>query len=154
MASIHRWGHWEWDMRCGIAVGPLRAARLPLQIVETSKACHRDTHTPVASRLLPLKTHIVLVLPHRAARVHSLPRLPPAFHIQATRIYRPLLTQPLRYRRLHRECWSRTQTLWKLTFRVVGIEVAVVPRMSGRRNQLSLHQPHPLGVHRFRMERR
>jgi len=151
MASTHRWGPWGWDMRYEIAVGPPRVTQLALQIAGTSKACHLDSHTTVASRLPPLKTHIVLA-PHRAARVPSRPHLPLAFHIQVAHFYRPLLTRRLRYRRLHHECWNRTQALWKLTF--VGIEVAAVPRTSRQQNQLSLRRPHPLGVHWFRLDRR
>src|SRR5260221_10735069 len=114
-------------MRYEIAVGPPRATRLPLQIAGTSKACHLDSHTTVASRLPLLKTHIVPALPHQGARVHSQPRPPLVFHIPAARCCPPFLTRPLRYHRLHRVYGSKTQVPWRLTF--VGIEVVAVPRM-------------------------
>jgi hypothetical protein len=120
-------------MHSEIAVDLLRATRLLPPIAATSIACHRGSHTTVASRLVPLKTHIVRVLPHQAARVHSRPHPPLGFHIQAARFY---LTRHLHYHQLHRVCGSRTQMLWRPTF--AGIEVGADPRMSRRRNQLSL----------------
>jgi hypothetical protein len=141
-------------MRYEIAVGLLRATRLPRPIAATSRACHRGSHTTVASRLVPLKTHIARVLPHQAARVHSRPHRPLGFHIQAARFYRPFLTRYLHYHQLHRVCGSTTQMLLRPTF--AGIEVGADPRMSRRRNQLflRLRPQHPLGVTEFPLDRR
>jgi len=143
-------------MRYEIAVDLLQATRLPRPIAATSRACHRGSHTTVASRLVPLKTHIARVLPHQAARVHSRPRPPLGFHIQAARFYHPFLTRYLHYHQLHRVCGSTTQMLWRPTF--AGIEAGADPRMSRRRNQLSLclrpRPQHPLGVTHLPLDRR
>ncbi len=141
-------------MRYGIAVDPPRATRLPRPIAVTSRACHRGSHTTVAYRLVPLKTHIARVLPHQAARVHSRPHPPLGFRIQAAHFYRPFLTRHLHCHRLRRVCGSMTRMLWRPTF--AGIEVGADPRMSRRRNQLSLRlrPQHPLGVMQFPLDHR
>jgi hypothetical protein len=141
-------------MHSEIAVDLLRATQLPPPIAATSRARHRGSHTTVASRLVPLKTHIVRVLPHQAARVHSRPHLPLRFHIRAARFSRPFLTRHLHYHQSHRVCESTTQMLWRPTF--AGIEVGADPRMSRRRNQLlfPLRPQHPMVVTEFPLVRR
>lgn len=133
-------------MQCGIAVDLPPATRRAPQIAGRSKACHRGIHTTAAPCLPPLKTHIVLALPHQAARVLSRSHPVLAFHIPAARSYRPSLTPHLRYHRLHPVCGSRMLMPWRPIF--AGIGVGVAPRTSRRQNQLSLRRQQHFVMHR------